>query len=412
MSDNETSEIPKLSPTLQYNPFDEVEEAVSEEAAEQYRTKGTTEIPVKAKDEKAPVAKNEVKAGAEEDASTEESSEEEAQDEAVEESEEEVAEDVPEPTYLEFVKEDEVFKIPEDAIIKMRADGKEIKVALKDLRDHKAGAVAWDRKFTKLGEQFKEVQNQKADITAKEAKKNALLGEFEQLHSKGDTLQALEVLGELLGKEDPITFAESQLGAFSKFFERFENLSQEQIKNIFLDNRAKSLARRADLQKRRADEESTRHAAFKAYNNLKTQHSFTDDDYMVAFDSLVKAGGDPNKISMDDVVTNIQNRFLVDDIMAAEKDAGTQLTEKHRAEFFALVKQAMDNGEEVSYKDVVSMLKQLKTKRREADPKTVETLNRKIQKSPKASQKITPKKAASDQREINTWDDLADIYKL
>lgn len=391
----------KLTPTMSFNPFDEVEEKLSEEIAVAYKETGSTSLPV--------VATNKEQESKREDVVSEDDEKVLEEEKVEEETEEEEASPV---SLLEFYKDDEIFKIPEDAIIKMRADGKEIKVPLKDLRDHKAGAVAWDRKFTQLSQKFKEVESAKNEITTKENQKVQLLKEFEDLHGKGDTLQALEVLGELLGKEDPIAFAESQVGAFSKFFEKFENLSADQIKNIFLDNRTKSLQRRAQSQKTRADEESARYIAFKEYNALKAEHNFTDDDFSEAFEILKKGGRPENQIGMKDVVEVVKDRFLMEDIIAAERDAKATLSDKHRASFFSLVKETLNKGEEVSYSDVVEMLKQIKNKAKEADPKTVETLNRKVQKSPKTSMKTTPKKAASDQREILSWGDLEDIYKL
>ena len=57
---------------------------------------------------------------------------------------------------------EELFNVASDATFKVKVDGKSEEVPLQELINNYSGKTAWDKKFTEIGKEKKEVQFEKS----------------------------------------------------------------------------------------------------------------------------------------------------------------------------------------------------------------------------------------------------------
>jgi hypothetical protein len=254
--------------------------------------------------------KKEVKAAKEE-------AEEEEESEESEEDNEEVAAKEDEESGKDKEKKDvknlrmkmgnELFNVASDATFKVKVDGKAEEVPLQELINNYSGKTAWDKKFTEIGKEKKEVQYEKSVIEReKQTLKTHINNALSPLKDpKKNPMDSLLYLVEMSG-EDPYNayrrIMESNLDELGKLLD----MSETERELYFHKKKDELYSNVAKKRQAKLNEEQTFNQVVQKVNQLRQSFNVSEDDFVDASEELEdiyeSAGLDVNQITEEVVV--------------------------------------------------------------------------------------------------------------
>lgn len=132
--------------------------------------------------------------------------------------------------------EKESVEISADAKISIKVDGKMQEFTLQELANDKSGEVAYDKKFSELGTDKKDLQVERSAFNQESDELMSKVTNFVKAVESQDAAKSLEALGTLAGA-DPIMLREQFLTLMRENSRAYEKLTPEQQKD--LDNQYK-----------------------------------------------------------------------------------------------------------------------------------------------------------------------------
>jgi hypothetical protein len=202
---------------------------------------------------------------------------------------------------------DELFNVASDATFKVKVDGKSEEVPLQELINNYSGKTAWDKKFTEIGKEKKEVQFEKNTLEReKQVLKNHINNALTPIKDpKKNPMDSLLYLVEMSG-EDPYNayrrIMESNLDELGKLLDMTE-VERELYFHKKKDELYSNVARKRQAAQ---TEEQTFKQAVQKVDQLRQTYNVSEDDFVDASEELddiyESAGLDVNKITEEVVV--------------------------------------------------------------------------------------------------------------
>lgn len=195
---------------------------------------------------------------------------------------------------LKAFRDGKAYEIPQDAEIKVKIDGKNVKVPLAELRDNYSGKVAYDEKFSSLNEEVKQYKEEKTQYSQ----------EREVLQN--DMIMVKELANKALsGQESPLAFVEKMLdfmGVDSYDYNRtlreymseetnlLNQLAPEQREAYYIQLKNEHLAKKQESLTAKLEREQTRAELSRNLSTLRETHGVSEDVYNNAYGELNDMG--------------------------------------------------------------------------------------------------------------------------
>jgi hypothetical protein len=253
---------------------DESEEKPSEKVKEDLKTLKSREA-----DSEGKVVK---------DKEEEEEESEEDEEEVEEEETEEDKEEKKESKKLRLRMGDDLFNVDSNATFKVKVDGELQDVPVQELINNFSGKTAWDKKFTELGNEKKQVAFEKQQI---EKKNTQLLEHINRAltpikDAEKNPMDALMYLVEISG-EDPYTAYRRLMEANLEEVQTLLDMETETERELYFHKKKDELinnvnAKRAERQK----EEVAFNQERKRIDDLRANFNVTEDEFIESAEEL------------------------------------------------------------------------------------------------------------------------------
>lgn len=236
--------------------------------------------------------------------------EEDGEEEEVVEEKEEVAI----PGEVEEIKSklrmrmgNELFNVDSTATFPVKIDGKVENVNVQELINNYSGKTAWDKKFTEVGKERKNLEFETKTFNSQKEKlnenMNKVLGPLKD--ATGNPLESLLNLVEMSG-DDPYTAYRRVMEANLEELSSLMDMNETERELFFHKKKDELQGKVAKQRQVRTNEETAFNQALDRVDKLRQAHNVSEDEFVDASEELeesFKASGlDPKGITEADVV--------------------------------------------------------------------------------------------------------------
>lgn len=305
-------------------------------------------------------------------------------------------------TYKATRSDGEVVEIADDTSIKIKADGRFVKVNFRDLKDHYAATKTSERIIQEAVNEKRKIEQDLESFRTYTKNINQIMGGVRQAVEAKDIFGILENVA-YLSNAEPTDFISNMYASFEKFYTDLAQLDDNQ-KQSFVSNK------KLEIEKKRIDRERNTFHAEKEIARVNKQldeaervFGVTRDELRDAFNALAQKTGDPNSVTLDKTLGIVIGSRVLDNINNAEKELNLSLPIEDKRKIYEALYAEEAKGESVEYDEYVHILKNLANK--SAKQKNDSELSRKVLKKKPVT---TPKKEqqAGQTKRISSWDDL------
>ena len=225
--------------------------------------------------------------------------------------------------------------------IKVKVNGKEESVTLKDLKANYSGKVAWDKKFTELDKQNKEIRanNEKLEKSA---------ARIRETFQEPDPQIRMFKLAELAGA-DPVEFFKKMTEDNIKHLEKWQSMSDDERRAEMLEYEKSYYKHQLETQNKATKAKQDQESLVAQIAELRATHELSEDEFSKAYNDVktaVKAGKiKPEELTPEFVVEIAQKERLFDSISNSMKTLKHDFSEQQLSEkIFHLTQDAFLNG--------------------------------------------------------------------
>lgn len=293
----------------------------------------------------------------------------------------------------------EEISLPEDALLSLEVDGKEVEVKAADvMRAYKTQRqfdLNLDRRLNYVAEKENVVNSKVADFSAKADRivELALKGDFYPL------IRSYAAIGAQAGKVDPINLERKAMESFENIYKIYSGLNPEQRETFWLKRRTEHLeTEHKGYQERTATEEATR-AVQSEVGAICGELGVASEQFFEFYGKMLENLVGPDKPFKDKLdiepshVKGYIGEFLhAEKVYKAIEAVVPQLVDDE--EFSDNVIKYTRNEPGITVQDIEDVIRRtLKT-----PSKSVENLNRKVERSQSAGLRAQLKGASSDKK--------------
>jgi hypothetical protein len=216
---------------------------------------------------------------------------------------------------LKIRMSDGLYGIEPDAKVRVKIDGEYAEVPVQELINQYSGKVAYDKKFTEIGNEKKALETQKQEVVkSQEFIKNTVQEVIKKLDDpNADPHDALNYLVEKAGR-DPYTMWKRNLEANLAEIEHLQSLSDVERKNYFLEKKEEFRSKSEEARKAESAKEAAFNQAIQKVDSLRQAHGVSEEQYLQALDDLESQGVDTTKMSDEQVVGYASLKPHVNDV--------------------------------------------------------------------------------------------------
>lgn len=358
------------------------------------------------------------------DEDEEESSEGEDEDSDVEDSEGdevETLEEVPEvaKVYKAKNKDGEVLEIPDNLVFKLKADGKFQEVTFKTLKDNYAGKVAWDQRFSELGEREKAVEAAANKQVEDREVVNTYVSEIMTNFKNADVPGAINALADLTG-QDRAGMIRSMLGGMVKFYNELATLSPEQQERYILQQENNAYRTRLGREKQVSEQKKAQAEIANRLTKLKQEWQVSDAETQAQW-AVIKQeiqnktlfNGDMSQVTPELVIAKVLDNRITENIKTAALEAQVELTPEDSSLILnQLMAFVQTNGykavTEFEIDDYIDFVKAAAKEAKVIKGQAAKNLSRKAKKNGKATPKTVKREApkSTPKNLEEAWDSL------
>lgn len=204
---------------------------------------------------------------------------------------------------LKIRMSDGLYGIEKDAKVRVKIDGEFQEVPVQELINNYSGKTAWDKKFTEIGQEKKQMEVAKQEITKtqtflKETLSN-IVSKLEDPNSNPN--DAMMILVEKAGK-DPFTIWKRNIEANLDEVEKLMSMSEVERKAYFLEKKDEFRTKADQARQEAYTKEQAFNQALTKVDTLRQAHGVSEEQYLNALDELEADGVDTGKMSDEQVV--------------------------------------------------------------------------------------------------------------
>lgn len=357
-----------------------------------------------------------------EDSESEEDESEELEAEGDEDSEEvEELDEIPEvaKVYKAKNKDGEVLEIPDNLVFKLKADGKFQEVTFKTLKDNYAGKVAWDQRFSELGEKEKAVEAVATRQAEDREVVNTYVSEIMTNFKDADVPGAINALADLTG-QDRAGMIRTMLGGMVKFYNELAALPPEQQERYILQLENNAYRTRLDREQKVSKQKQAQTEVANKLAKLKQEWSISDAETQAQWAVIKKAvqnkeifNGDISQVTPELLITSVLDNRIIENIKTAALESKVELTpEDSRLIFNQLMAFVQSNGykavTEFELDDYIDFVKAARQETRVVKGQAAKNLSRKAKKNGRATPKTVKRETSQPTPKTadEAWDSL------
>lgn len=193
--------------------------------------------------------------------------------------------------------------VSEDATVKVKVNGKNEFVPLKELRDNYSGKVAWENKFNEIKEEKSQIETESKQF---ETERNQIVSHLTKIADMLDSddknpLEALHYLVDITGR-DTLQFSKKVMEYLSEEVHALDSMDDVE-RQLYWKNkevetiRSNQAARAENLKNTEAEKER-----IYKINQLRESHGVTENDFVRSHRELKELGYKDEQITPESVV--------------------------------------------------------------------------------------------------------------
>lgn len=214
--------------------------------------------------------------------------------ETPEEEKKEEGEEKPKGKTIKAFQDNKKIEIPQDAMLKVKVDGKWEKVSVGDLRDNYSGQKAWDEKFSEVNEKEK-------TLTAKERELQEVQGYIKNqmtevkdsvsqaLQDNGNPMDAMSKMIDLLGV-DSYDFNKALFDHMSEELVTLNQMDEYEQKAYWLEKRNEHLSKKHETFESNLKQTQAQEERIAQIDQMRQAHGVSESDFVSAFNELSNNG--------------------------------------------------------------------------------------------------------------------------
>jgi hypothetical protein len=330
---------------------------------------------------------------------------EEEESEAVEEKAEETEEEEKPKSKLRMKMGDELFNVQSDATFKVKVDGSVLDVPVQELINNYSGKTAWDKKFTELGKEKKNIDNDKASIEKQKAFILDFVGKtLDPLKDPNKSpMDSLMYLVEMSG-EDPYNayrrIMESNLEELSSLLDMGET-----ERELYFHKKKDELYGKVDKQRQeKLQKEQVFNQTRQKVDSLRQAHNVSEEEFVNAADELEEIfkaqGRNVGEISEEHVVDYASLKPHISKIQEMVTPYEDNISDDRYGDVVSELAYYLRDGK-ATEKDIAEILK-----RNFSVEEDVKELNTKVYQKQKAkvSKKVEVEEDSNGFESFSDWD--------
>lgn len=220
-----------------------------------------------------------------------------------------------EPKKIKIRMSDGLYGIEADAKVRVKIDGEFQEVPVQELINNYSGKTAWDKKFTEIGNEKKQLEMAKQEIVKTQ---EFLKGTLEEVLSKinGEDANPFDALFFLVEKAggDIYTVWRRSMEANLEEVEKLMDMSDIERKAYFLEKKDEFRTKAEENRKKAIETEQRFNQALQKVNQLRQAHGVSEEQYLQALDELEAQGIDTTKLDDEKVVDYASLKPHVNDV--------------------------------------------------------------------------------------------------
>lgn len=186
---------------------------------------------------------------------------------------------------------DGLYGIEADAKVRVKVDGEFQEIPVQDLINNYSGKTAWDKKFTELGNQKKEFESVRTQVTQTQEFLKKTVGDLVGILNdpNKNPMDALQFLVEKSG-QDPYTLWKRTLEQSLDEVEKLQSMNEAERKAYFLEKKDEFRTKAEEARTKAIAEETARNTAIQKVDALRQAHGVSEEQFMEAWDELEALG--------------------------------------------------------------------------------------------------------------------------
>lgn len=195
------------------------------------------------------------------------------------------------------------YEIPQDAEVRVKVDGKNVKVPVQELINNYSGKESWDKKFSELSEEKNQYQAEKEQYTQEKEYIQRQLFETRQLAVKALQGEAnpLDFVNNLLDQMNlnSYDFHKALRESMAEEWSLYSEMTEVEREAYELKQRNEFLERKQETSEKTLQEQKAQEELLQYVDSLRQTHGVSEEEYVSAHNALSELGGE---FSAEDVV--------------------------------------------------------------------------------------------------------------
>lgn len=198
---------------------------------------------------------------------------------------------------------DGLYAIEKDAKVRVKIDGAFQEVPVQELINQYSGKVAYDKKFTEIGQKNKEVEAREIQVSKTQSFLKETVSEIVQKleDPNSNPFDALSILVEKSGR-DSFNLYKRALEANLDEVEKLMAMTPVERENFFLKKENEFRTKSEEARKAATQKEQAFNQALSKVDSLRQAHGISEEQFVNALDELEAEGTDTSKMSDEQVV--------------------------------------------------------------------------------------------------------------
>ncbi|TXH42151.1 MAG: hypothetical protein E6Q97_36225 [Desulfurellales bacterium] len=267
--------------------------------------------------------------------------------------------------------EDEEFEVPEDAVIPAELNGKTINVKVKDAVQALVNQEKWnrelDRRLSVVSDREKRFGKERDDIQNR-------LKQVVELAQQGDHVMGIRVLAEMAGK-DPVEYEKEVLGTLDKLMNVYSTMTEDQKAAYFASRKAEYLEKKLKERDSEVQFSASKEQLRAEVDSLRKEHKLSEEEFMGYYKELIQLGFTPQEATPNAVVEHHYLSKHVQKVGQAISKVNKALAQN--SDFVNDLIAETKSNRDYTVEDIEKIIRDVLS----IDSKSIENLNRKVQKA-------------------------------
>lgn len=186
------------------------------------------------------------------------------------------------------------YEVPQDAEVKVKIDGKNVKVPVQELINNYSGKESWDKKFSELNEERTQYRQERDQYDQEKQYIQQLLGSTRDLAVKALSGEAnpLDFVNNLLDEMNlnSYDFHRALRESMSEEISLYNEMTEIEREAFELKQKTDYLERKQETSARSLADQQAQEELIQRVDHLRQTHGVSEEQYVAAFNDLSELG--------------------------------------------------------------------------------------------------------------------------